>query len=227
MEIVLIRHGQPEWARDGLRVGNPPLTELGHRQAERLAEAYADLVPTHVAVSPLRRTRETAAPLLGRLGLSLDEHVEPWLEEIRDPDWHGRPDAEAVAVFEAADRVPAADRWNGLPGGEPPRDFVGRVAAGATDWLARHGVCAAPGDLPTWEIDDLDQRLVIVAHGGTNGVLICHLLGVPPTPWEWQRFSHRHTGVSRFESFPVGDHFAFTLAELSNVEHLAADQRTG
>ena len=27
MEIVLIRHGEPEWVRDGLAVVDPPLTE--------------------------------------------------------------------------------------------------------------------------------------------------------------------------------------------------------
>ena len=37
MEIVLIRHGEPEWVRDGLNVVDPPLTERGRRQAERVA----------------------------------------------------------------------------------------------------------------------------------------------------------------------------------------------
>jgi probable phosphoglycerate mutase len=101
------------------------------------------------------------------------------------------------------------------------------VAVGAAAWLADHGVRAAPGELPVWEIDNLDHRIVLVAHGGTNGVLICHLLGIPPTPWEWQRFSHGHTGVTRFESFPVGHHHAFTLTGLSNQEHLPPELRTG
>ena len=39
MEIVLIRHGEPEWVRDGLNVVDPPLTERGLRQAERVAAA--------------------------------------------------------------------------------------------------------------------------------------------------------------------------------------------
>ena len=39
MEIVLIRHGEPEWVRDGLNVVDPPLTERGIRQAERVAVA--------------------------------------------------------------------------------------------------------------------------------------------------------------------------------------------
>jgi broad specificity phosphatase PhoE len=39
MEIVLIRHGEPEWVRDGLNVVDPPLTERGRRQAECVADA--------------------------------------------------------------------------------------------------------------------------------------------------------------------------------------------
>ena len=37
MEFVLVRHGQPEWIRDGLNVDDPPLTELGHQQAQAMA----------------------------------------------------------------------------------------------------------------------------------------------------------------------------------------------
>ena len=42
MEIVLIRHGEPEWERDGLSVTNPPLTDRGRQQAERLAQAMRE-----------------------------------------------------------------------------------------------------------------------------------------------------------------------------------------
>lgn len=224
MEIVLIRHGQPEWARDGLRVDNPPLTVLGIRQAELLAEAHLDLDPSHLAVSPLLRARQTAAPLLG--GLGRDEHIEDWLEEMREPNWHGVPDAVASAMYAEHDSVAPERRWDGLVGGESPRHFVSRVTSGATDWLARHGVRRVPGTLPVWSIDDLGARLAVVAHGGTNGVLVCHLLGLDPTPWEWQRFVHQHTGVTRFAAFPVGDSYAFALAQLSSVEHLPKEFRS-
>ena len=38
MDVVLIRHGEPEWSRDGFAVGNPPLTERGHHQAAAMAD---------------------------------------------------------------------------------------------------------------------------------------------------------------------------------------------
>ena len=41
MEIVLVRHGEPEWVRNGLSVGDPPLTDRGHEQARITAEHLA------------------------------------------------------------------------------------------------------------------------------------------------------------------------------------------
>ena len=66
MEIVLVRHGEPEWVRDGLNVVNPPLTDRGHLQASRLAEALQSESFDEILVSPLTRARQTAAPLARR-----------------------------------------------------------------------------------------------------------------------------------------------------------------
>ena len=97
MEIILIRHGQPEWVRDGLNVVDPPLTELGRRQADLMGEALGDGDFDEVLVSPLQRARQTAAPLYSALGR--DEVIEPWLEEIRDPSWHGTPAEKAEHAY--------------------------------------------------------------------------------------------------------------------------------
>ena len=65
MEIVLIRHGQPEWLRDGLNVVDPQLTELGWEQADRAAAVLAAEQFDEVIVSPLRRARQTADAAAG------------------------------------------------------------------------------------------------------------------------------------------------------------------
>ncbi len=111
MEIVLIRHGEPGWERDGYAVSNPPLTERGRRQAERLAGSLAGQHFDEVLVSPLVRARETAEPLLRALGR--DEVIAPWLEEIRDPIWHGTPIEKANEAYaELRGRV-SHERWRG------------------------------------------------------------------------------------------------------------------
>ena len=38
MEIVLIRHGQPEWVKEGEYTVDPGLTELGKQQAKNLLQ---------------------------------------------------------------------------------------------------------------------------------------------------------------------------------------------
>jgi probable phosphoglycerate mutase len=47
-----------------------------------------------------------------------------------------------------------------------------------------------------------------------------------PTPWEWDRFVLGHTSISRVEAMELEDGYSFGLSKLSDVEHLAADQRT-
>jgi probable phosphoglycerate mutase len=224
MEIVLIRHGEPEWVRDGLAVVDPPLTERGRRQAERLAEYLSDERFDEVLVSPLVRARQTASPLLAALGAA--EVIDPWLEEIRDPMWHGSPAEKAAEAYAELRGRPAEERWRGLEGGESIRDFVGRIRAGASSFLAERGVLRSDAELPVWQIAVPGARIALVAHAGTNSVTIGHLLGLEPTPWEWDRFVLGHTSLSRVEALPLEDGYTFSLTKLSDLEHLEREQRT-
>ncbi len=224
MELVLIRHGEPEWVREGLNVDDPPLTPLGQRQAELLGERLAGEHFDEILVSPLTRARQTAAPLLRRLGRP--EVVAPWLEEIRNPVWHGTPAEKAEAAY-AEDRArPAHQRWEGLEGGEPVRDFVDRIHNGAQYFLAERGITRLHHDLPVWTGLEPGARIALVAHAGTNAVIICHLLGLAPTPWEWDRFVLNHASITRLEALELGDGWTFSLTRLSDVEHLGPDERT-
>jgi probable phosphoglycerate mutase len=224
MEIVLVRHAEPEWVRDGLSVDDPPLTERGLEQAAMLAERLAGESFDEVYVSPLTRARQTAAPILDGLGRTLV--VEPWLEEIRNPIWHGTPAEKAEEAYRSQRQLPPDERWGGIPGGEPVREFVERIRAGASAFLAQHGITPLSGELPVWRIEGERRRILCVAHAGTNSVTICHLLGLEPTPWEWDRFVLGHASISRLEAFSVGEAHTFGLSRLSDVEHLPAPLRT-
>jgi broad specificity phosphatase PhoE len=85
--IVLVRHGRPDgtWGHDP----DPGLDALGHEQARAVADALAPLGPLPLVVSPLRRTRETAAPLAARW--SVATVVEPAVGELTAPA-DARPD---------------------------------------------------------------------------------------------------------------------------------------
>ena len=224
MEIVLIRHGEPEWVRDGLAVVDPPLTDRGHRQAQRLAAWLRDEQFDEVLVSPLVRARQTAAPLLDALGVA--EVIDPWLEEIRDPMWHGSPAEKAAEAYAELKGRPSEERWHGLEGGESIRDFVARIRSGVSMFLADRGVVRSETELPVWQIAEPGARIALVAHAGTNSVTIGHLLGLEPTPWEWERFVLGHTSVSRVEALELEDGYTFSLTKLSDLEHLDRDERT-
>lgn len=224
MELVLIRHAQPEWVRDGLNVVDPPLTPLGQRQALHLAKAMVDERFDEVLVSPLMRARQTAAPVLEALGR--EEDIDGWLEEIRDPKWHGTPAERAAEAYNELRGRPAAARWDGLNGGESIREFVDRIRLGVFNFLAERGVRRVDHELPVWEIDEPGRRIALIAHAGTNSVTICHLLGLEPTPWEWDRFVLGHASISRLEAIPLGDGYTFSLTKLSDVEHLDRSERT-
>jgi probable phosphoglycerate mutase len=224
MEIILIRHGQPEWVRDGLNVVDPPLTELGERQAASIGGALGTQEFDEVLVSPLQRARQTAAPLYAALGR--EQVIEPWLEEIRDPSWHGTPAEKAEHAYREMRERPVDRRWEGLIGGESIREFTARIHAGATNFLAERGVERIEHDLPIWSIAEPGRRIALVAHAGTNSVTLGHLLGFQPTPWEWDRFVLGHASISRIEAVPVHDGFTFCLTSLSNLEHIPAADRT-
>ena len=224
MEITLVRHGEPEWVRRGLQVDDPPLTSRGTEQARRLAGRLGHETFDDVYVSPLVRARQTAAPVLEAMGRA--EVVAPWLEEIRNPIWHGTP-AEKVDEVYRTDRARLPhERWEGLPGGEAVRDFVDRIRSDGTEFLSELGIKRSHADLPVWRVDGPARRVLFVAHAGTNSVITCLLLGLEPTPWEWDRFVMGHASVTRLEALPVGGGFTFSLTQLSDVEHLASDMRT-
>ena len=85
-QILLVRHGQsapyvtgqPFPLIDGH--GDPPLTTLGHHQAELAARRLALEPVAAIYVSSLTRTPQTAAPLAACLGL--EPTVERDLREV-------------------------------------------------------------------------------------------------------------------------------------------------
>ena len=93
-------------------------------------------------------------------------------------------------------------------------------------FLAERGIEPAHETLPVWRVSNPELRILLVAHAGTNTVTICHLLGLTPVPWEWDRFILGHASLTRVVSMPTGEGWCFGLSRLSDVEHLPSDLRT-
>jgi broad specificity phosphatase PhoE len=76
-----VRHGQPLARYD--QDHDPGLDDVGRAQAEAAAAELAPLGPLPVVTSPLRRTRETAAPFERQWHVTAS--VEPAVGEVKSP----------------------------------------------------------------------------------------------------------------------------------------------
>jgi probable phosphoglycerate mutase len=79
-EVVLVRHGQTEWSRDGLHTGRTdiPLTEIGRRQADQLASMLHDRVFALAISSPLERARATAERACLDVAVEISDDLLEW-----------------------------------------------------------------------------------------------------------------------------------------------------
>ncbi len=220
LEIVLVRHAQPEWEPGGLAVDDPGLTPLGREQARRAAECLAAERFDAVYMSPLARVVETAGPITRRL--SLEGRVEPWLRELGLPSLAGRTSEQVQQYFADAHARELSHWWDGLPGGESFRHFYERITAGLEGLLAGEHRIAIHQDAGhrLWRIPEELERILIIAHEGSNAVLLSHLLGVDPVPWAWMRFSSAWTGLSRVHSVETAGGAVWALESFNRLDHL-------
>jgi broad specificity phosphatase PhoE len=130
IELVMVRHGPTAWNAEGRMQGrsDQPLSQAGRLEVGtwRVPAAFHG----HIwVVSPLGRTRETAA-LLGHP----DAELEPAVIETDWGDWEGCRLEDLREQY--GDRMAAMEAL-GLdfrpPGGERPRDVQDRLRP----WLAR------------------------------------------------------------------------------------------
>jgi probable phosphoglycerate mutase len=162
-EVVLVRHGASAAAVPGEPFeelegqSDPPLAPEGEQQARAVAQRLARSGETYAGlfVTPLKRTSQTAAPLVELTGL--EPVVVPELREVGLGEWEG-----GELRIRAAERDPlfyeviASERWDTIPGAEPAEEFAARVQAG----LARVVETVGPG-----------ATAIAVVHGGVIGEL--------------------------------------------------------
>ena len=153
--VVLVRHGETEWSRNGRHTGRTdlPLTEEGERNAVALAAPLRAWQFALVLTSPLRRAVETC-----RLaGYGTQAQLRPDLME-----WdYGR--YEGLTSRQIAAQNPGWSLWrDGGPDGETPADVGHRV------------------DRVIAEIRRAAGDVLIFAHGHVLRVLAARWLGEPP-----------------------------------------------
>jgi probable phosphoglycerate mutase len=217
MEVVVVRHAQPDWEPDGRARDEPELTALGRAQAEATARVLLAERFDALYVSPLRRARETCEPIEKALGLPA--RVESWLAEVRLPSLEGTPLEEVQRFFARLRMRDLADWWNGPEGGESFRHFHERVTTGVEEVLGAHGARRVSQSL--WTVPEGERRLLMVAHGGSIAVLLSHLLGIDPEPFENERFQLGWTGIARLRTLPIAGAHVWSLQAFNTRAHLS------
>jgi probable phosphoglycerate mutase len=146
--ILLVRHGQSTWNADGRWQGraDPPLSDLGRRQAEVAAGTVGELGIMRVVASPLVRAHETATIVGGALGLTVD--ADPRLQERDAGEWTGKTRTEIEAG------------WPGfLTDGKRPAGFE-------TDDILDRRAMAAVRDIAALATSTGGGPVVVISHGG-------------------------------------------------------------
>jgi probable phosphoglycerate mutase len=217
--IELLRHGHPEWGPGGIADDDPELSELGKAQAERAAESLAKRRFDHVFVSPLTRALQTARPVSDRLGIQ--PQVLPWLAELGHPRFAGERMDKVDAFFRQATLRPPEAWWDGLPGGASFRAFAEWVQTGMAQLLAGLGIVSYDSSgHQLWKSQDQELRLLFVAHVGTGGVMLSHLLNTAVVPWIYTRFNLGYAGLWGVETAPLADGLVWSLRSFNDQTHL-------
>jgi probable phosphoglycerate mutase len=125
--VFVIRHGRTALNADGALRGrvDVPLDEVGLAEAARLGEAFESVPLAVVVSSPLRRARQTAAPIARSTGAPI--RIEEALTDRHVGAWSAMPAAQVIERFGGVDQA---------PGVEPRGDFDRRVLAGWTSLTA-------------------------------------------------------------------------------------------
>ena len=238
MELFIIRHGQS--ANNALpnirdREVDPPLTDLGKRQAEILAEFLAggethdlsaDLTTntkfhvrrgfgiTSLFSSPMYRSLQTVQPVARSLGLApqiwgdIHEEGGMFLDHGGDEGrvgYPGRTRSEILAEFPGYD----------LPSGIGETGWWNRDHEDPPSlWARAARVAVELREMAARETAE-EARVAMITHGGFMNALLNALFGTPPEGPVFYR--HHNTSISRMR---IDGSKRINVQHLNRVDHL-------
>jgi phosphoserine phosphatase len=196
MNILLVRHGETAWNREGRYQGRTdiPLSPDGEQQVRALGDRLRHVDIAIAISSPLSRARATAEAILGASGIpavsvanalgsaplgdpsgpaAARTAQRPALEfddgllEISHGQWEGK-----LASDVELSHAEMFGIWKSAPGRSAPAgpdaETLGDVEARA--WPVLERLCARLA---------ADDTGLITAHDAVNRVLLCRIVGIP------------------------------------------------
>jgi 2,3-bisphosphoglycerate-dependent phosphoglycerate mutase len=158
MELIIVRHALPEKVLNEPGVpADPALDPTGVRQAALVADYLHNERIDAIYSSPMRRARQTAAPLehLTNLTARVHEGIAEW----------DRNSAEYIPIEEL--KASNHPDWQAMQRGEwtgegDPAEFQKTVVEAFEEIVATHR----------------GQRVVVSCHGGVINTYLAHVLGL-------------------------------------------------
>ncbi|MFJ4656052.1 histidine phosphatase family protein [Nocardia sp. NPDC088792] len=202
MQLILVRHAQPQRVTEVAGAADPDLTEIGREQAARVPDALAPHRISRVVSSPQLRARETARPTAEKLGLEI-EIVDGLAEYDRElPAYIPIEDAQRDFA-EVYERIKAGYLPEQIDGPAFQRRVFDSIDA----------IVAAAGH---------DETVLVFAHGGVVNVLLQDVLGLarPLT------FPIDYCSITRVLYSRSGRRTAATVNENGHVWDLLPRNRT-
>jgi 2,3-bisphosphoglycerate-dependent phosphoglycerate mutase len=208
VQLTFVRHGKqdvPSGAFTPALWADPPLSDLGQRQAAAVGSALGTEPIDAVVCSQLQRAVETAREVAKPHGL--EPVVYPELREVetyRDvPDGVRLEDVLSPVMWHGVrERFDRELRWDVSPFSESSAEFRYRVVTVVEGILALHS--ASP---------DRGSQIAIVCHGGVINAYIGHVLGLRQDMF----FRPAHASVSRVLTGD-GRRVIHTLNELHHLQ---------
>jgi broad specificity phosphatase PhoE len=187
MHLILVRHGETDFNRDGLALGqgDAPLNETGLQQAAALEFALASEKISAIYASPLRRTMVTAEAIANPHGLVVT--ADERLIEMDIGELEGMTGAEMVKQH-----PDLMENWGGakgptyrMPGSEECLvDVQARARAAIEEMLARHP----------------EETVAVVAHNFVVLSALAWLIGIELA--DFRRLRQSVAAISRVELRP-------------------------
>ncbi|MGD0276696.1 MAG: histidine phosphatase family protein [Syntrophales bacterium] len=161
MKMILVRHGETLWNREGRVQGTSDiaLSDMGRLQVKRLAESLRDDNIKNVYSSPLNRAYETASIIVERISIPIQ--LESELREMDQGDFEGVSHRELTA-----EHKPFLQQWLKdpasvkMPNGESLLEVQDRA------WKVINNI-----------FRNMDNTL-IVSHNFTLTTIICKINGI-------------------------------------------------
>ncbi|MBR2406366.1 MAG: histidine phosphatase family protein [Clostridia bacterium] len=220
MKLLIIRHGDPNYAIDGL-------TEKGQREAALLADRLCREEITAVYCSTMGRAKLTIQPTLDRLGITAE--YGDWLREFSyvyaDPPYEreGHLCWDQLPAYMSEHPTlysPTAWRQHPVMQAAGAGEAYDAVCHALDTVLEQHGYRRNGCHYDV--LEESHKTLVFVCHYGVSGVLLSHLLNCSPYT-VWQNMCTVPTAVSTFYTEErVQGIASLRCVGLGDVSHLYA-----